>query len=75
MDGNGVLYVVSENGGGDIDHPQLWVYAPSLGAEPGADRARAEQSGQRDRGEHQHRGAGSRWPTSSSPTTDSARTT
>jgi uncharacterized protein YjiK len=30
MDGNGVLYVVSENGGGDFDHPQLWVYAPSL---------------------------------------------
>ena len=30
MDGNGVLYVVSENGGGDINHPQLWVYAPSL---------------------------------------------
>lgn len=29
MDGNGILYVVSENGGGDFDHPQLWVYAPS----------------------------------------------
>ena len=29
MDGNGFLYVVSENGGGDIDHPQLWVYAPA----------------------------------------------
>ena len=29
MDADGVLYVVSENGGGDIDHPQLWVYAPS----------------------------------------------
>ncbi len=29
MDFNGILYVVSENGGGDIDHPQLWVYAPS----------------------------------------------
>ncbi len=29
MDRNGVLYVVNENGGGDIDHPQLWVYAPS----------------------------------------------
>jgi uncharacterized protein YjiK len=29
MDGNGVLYVVSENGGGDINHPQLWVYASS----------------------------------------------
>ena len=30
MDSNGFLYVVSENGGGDFDHPQLWVYAPSL---------------------------------------------
>jgi len=30
MDGNGVLYIVSENGGGDVNHPQLWVYAPSL---------------------------------------------
>ena len=29
VDNNGFLYVVSENGGGDIDHPQLWVYAPS----------------------------------------------
>ena len=29
MDSNGVLYVVNENGGGDIDHPELWVYAPS----------------------------------------------
>ena len=35
MDRDGILYVVSENGGGDFDHPQLWVYAPSLGAEPG----------------------------------------
>ncbi|SKA86079.1 Uncharacterized protein YjiK [Prosthecobacter debontii] len=29
MDRNGLIYVVSENGGGDADHPQLWVYAPS----------------------------------------------
>ncbi|AFY32946.1 SdiA-regulated domain-containing protein [Calothrix sp. PCC 7507] len=29
MDNNGYLYVTSENGGGDINHPQLWVYAPS----------------------------------------------
>ena len=28
MDTDGNLYVVSENGGGDIDHPQLWVYSP-----------------------------------------------
>lgn len=30
MDRDGVIYVVSENGGGDADHPQLWVYAPSF---------------------------------------------
>lgn len=30
MDHAGNLYVVSENGGGSIDVPQLWVYAPSL---------------------------------------------
>ena len=29
MDNAGNLYVVSENGGGDANHPQLWVYAPS----------------------------------------------
>jgi uncharacterized protein YjiK len=29
MDRDGNLYIVSENGGGDINHPQLWVYAPS----------------------------------------------
>ncbi|WP_392477995.1 SdiA-regulated domain-containing protein [Nostoc sp. C110] len=29
VDKNGLIYVVNENGGGDIDHPQLWVYAPS----------------------------------------------
>ncbi|MFD0894464.1 lamin tail domain-containing protein [Luteolibacter ambystomatis] len=29
MDRAGNLYVVNENGGGNIDHPQLWVYAPS----------------------------------------------
>jgi uncharacterized protein YjiK len=29
MDAEGNLYVVSENGGGNFDHPQLWVYAPS----------------------------------------------
>jgi len=29
MDRAGHIYVVSENGGGDTDHPQLWVYAPS----------------------------------------------
>jgi len=31
VDSDGFLYVVSENGGGDFDHPQLWVYAPSNG--------------------------------------------
>lgn len=29
MDNDGIIYIVNENGGGDIDHPQLWVYAPS----------------------------------------------
>jgi uncharacterized protein YjiK/2',3'-cyclic-nucleotide 2'-phosphodiesterase (5'-nucleotidase family) len=29
VDKDGNLYVVSENGGGSIDKPQLWVYAPS----------------------------------------------
>ncbi|MEJ5975353.1 SdiA-regulated domain-containing protein [Novosphingobium sp. PS1R-30] len=29
MDKEGNLYVVSENGGGDASHPQLWVYKPS----------------------------------------------
>jgi len=29
MDHDSNLYVVSENGGGSIDNPQLWVYAPS----------------------------------------------
>ena len=29
MDNDGFLYTVSENGGGDVNHPQLWVYAPS----------------------------------------------
>lgn len=28
MDDAGVLYIVNENGGGDINNPQLWVYAP-----------------------------------------------
>jgi uncharacterized protein YjiK len=32
MDFNGILYLVSENGGGDINHPQLWVYARSSAA-------------------------------------------
>ena len=29
MDRDGNLYTVSENGGGDANHPQLWVYAHS----------------------------------------------
>jgi uncharacterized protein YjiK len=29
MDREGNLYLVSENGGGSIDYPQLWVFAPS----------------------------------------------
>lgn len=31
MDRAGNIYVVNENGGGGIDYPQLWVYAPSSG--------------------------------------------
>lgn len=29
MDRAGIIYVVNENGGGSIDYPQLWVYAPA----------------------------------------------
>jgi uncharacterized protein YjiK len=29
MDRDGFIYIVSENGGGSFDFPQLWVYAPS----------------------------------------------
>lgn len=29
MDRNGLLYLTSEEGGGDVNHPQLWVYAPA----------------------------------------------
>ncbi|MEI7928416.1 MAG: SdiA-regulated domain-containing protein, partial [Verrucomicrobiales bacterium] len=29
MDRSGNLYIANENGGGDANHPQLWVYAPS----------------------------------------------
>jgi uncharacterized protein YjiK len=32
MDRDGNIYVVSENGGGDADHPQLWVFSPSAAA-------------------------------------------
>ncbi len=33
MDRDGILYVANEDGGGDADHPQLWVYAPSAVAD------------------------------------------
>lgn len=29
MDRAGIIYVVNENGGGSIEFPQLWVYAPA----------------------------------------------
>ncbi len=32
MDRHGNLYVANEDGGGDVNHPQLWVYAPSTAA-------------------------------------------
>ena len=34
MDDLGNLYIVAENGGGDINHPQLFVYTPSAVPEP-----------------------------------------
>jgi hypothetical protein len=34
MDDAGFIYMVNENGGGDINNPQLWVYAPV--PEPGS---------------------------------------
>jgi hypothetical protein len=37
MDRAGIIYVVNENGGGSIDYPQLWVYAPSSLPNAGAD--------------------------------------
>jgi len=33
MDNAGNLYVVNENGGGDANHPQLWVFEPSSEAD------------------------------------------
>jgi uncharacterized protein YjiK len=30
MDRDGHIYIVNENGGGDINFPQLWVYSPSI---------------------------------------------
>jgi uncharacterized protein YjiK len=33
MDRDGNLYVVNEDGGGDVNHPELWVYAPSTAAD------------------------------------------
>jgi uncharacterized protein YjiK len=33
MDRDGVLYLADEDGGGDANHPQLWVYAPSTAAD------------------------------------------
>ena len=34
MDDQGNLYLVNENGGGDFDHPQLWVYSVASVPEP-----------------------------------------
>ena len=33
MDEEGNLYIVNENGGGDSDHPQLWVFKPQTVAD------------------------------------------
>ncbi len=75
MDGNGFLYVVSENGGGDFDHPAAVGVRAVRGSEPGAHRPGAEQSGQHDRGEHQHRRADQGGGRRRSPTMGSERTT
>ena len=76
MDDDGNLYVVNENGGGDANHPQLWVYAPSADTEPGPDRGDAHQPDDLDAGEQQHRGAGQGRRRRRSPTpTASAKTT
>jgi uncharacterized protein YjiK len=32
VDRDRILYTASEDGGGDVNHPQLWVYAPSTAA-------------------------------------------
>ena len=73
MDGNGVLYVVSENGGGDINHPQLWVYAPSSVPNQ-APTAVALTNPINSIAENTSMRCGSRWRTWSSPTMDSGRT-
>ena len=48
MDRDGILYVVNENGGGDANHPQLWVYAHSDAPNLAPNRCRAEQCGHVD---------------------------
>ena len=54
MDNDGVLYMVSENGGGDINHPQLWVYAPSSAPNQAPTGDHAEQQGHDAAREHEH---------------------
>ncbi len=36
LDNDGLLYLASENGGGDNNHPQVWVYAPDSFTFPNA---------------------------------------
>ena len=43
MDNDGTLYVVNENGGGDVNHPQLWIYKHSDGPNQAPTAVRAEQ--------------------------------
>ena len=64
MDGNGFLYVVSENGGGDFDHPQLWVYAPSAVPNQAPTGLALTTRSTRSRRTPAPR-RGSKWPTSS----------
>ena len=65
MDRDGNLYVVNENGGGDTNHPQLWVYAPSTVPNQAPTGVALQQPGHVDPREHEHRRRGSRWRTSS----------
>ena len=65
MDDDGFLYIVSENGGGDFDHPQLWVYARRRRRIWRPRRSRSPTS-RRDRREHRAPRCASRWRTSSS---------
>lgn len=54
MDGDGTLYVVNENGGGDADHPQLWVYQPSTATNLAPARGHAQKRHHFAPAKHEH---------------------